>query len=127
MNHEESTRIQRVLALMSIGMVAALRESLISVDESQYLLFAPYALDVADELDGSGKLHQLIEAGMQYEDIHTHLPHLANTKLDEIETAAKEVLRNTDPSNPELERLVRRLCRSDDNVPPTEFPSSSPG
>ncbi len=106
----ENARIQRLLALLSIGVVEALRNNTISADESERLLFSPRMMNFCQRISAKKELRQLIHLGTELDDIKRLVSEESFIKaLDEVRQKAEATLRDTTPSDSQLDFWAPRL------------------
>src|SRR5688500_17444765 len=113
MASNEYVRIQRVLAIMSLGMVDALQDGSISGDEAERLLFSPGTMRWCEKIGASPELLDLIHAGTELEATKrlVSVDHWKKS-LDTIRAQARAVLEQTDPSDPQLDKWVERMIKT---------------
>jgi hypothetical protein len=126
MNANEQTRLQRLLALLSLGICDALADHQISIDEAEQLLFSPRSMRYCRNIGSLQDLIHLVDVGTELDPIQRLLPPMVFSKsLDEIRANARAVLSKTNSSDPQLEPWLLRLI-SEEGCDPDARADCSP-
>jgi hypothetical protein len=118
MTSERLTQLERLLAVLSLGLSAALKHQVIALDEAEQLLYSPFTMTKLRELGGPHELLELIQAGTELEDLESLLPHDLTDSLTQMEHQALSLLATGEPSQPQLDKWLNHYLR-----PPGEEPA----
>ncbi len=97
---EDKTEIERLLALLHIGLCVAIGQGIVSVAAAEDYLYSPYTLEKLAELGVSPQLRRLVQLGAELEDVASLLPEKLDESLAEMQQAALEILQTLPPHNP---------------------------
>ena len=104
MDSNERNRIQRILALLTLGLTDALNDELISTDEAERLLFSPRMMSYCKELAALPELVNAIHAGTELDAVKRLLrSDQWATSIEAIRRNARALIAKTEPSDPEME------------------------
>lgn len=110
MDSAANGRIQRILALLALGICDALQNKVISINEAEDLLFSPHTLRRCQVMEALPKLVGIIREGTELDAIDRIL---TSDKFHEILTKmmqeSRSFLRETEPSDPQLEKWIDGL------------------
>jgi hypothetical protein len=109
MEESERNRIERLLALLSLGAVVALEKEAITVYEVERLLFSPGTMSLLKDAGISKAVINLIHAGTELDDILDHIPDSFPNTLKDLKRKAVRILANTDPTSPDLDNWLKRM------------------
>lgn len=70
----ERLEIERLILIINIGLLTALKEKLISVDEAENYLYNPYTIERLKKLKVKDEIAELIHLGCELEDVETLIP-----------------------------------------------------
>ena len=105
MSPNELLRLQRIMALLSLGILEALNDELISIREAELLLFSPANLKMCERIGAEPELYDLIHIGTELDSIKDLLTaqDLINA-VSKIRSNAKSLLSRIGPSDTQLDR-----------------------
>lgn len=98
---EDKTEIERLLALLHIGLCVAIEKGIVSVEAAEDYLYSPYTVEKLAELGISPQLRRLVQLGTELEDVASLLPEKLDESLVEMQQAALEILQTLPPHNPD--------------------------
>lgn len=111
MTSEQLTQLERLLAVLSLGLSIALKHQVIAIDEAERLLYSPFTMTKLRELGGLPELIELIQAGTELEDLDSLLPQELTDSLTQMEHQALSLLATGDPSHPQLDQWLNYYLR----------------
>ena len=110
MSSTESIRIQRLLALLTLGVCDALQNDVMSIDEAEHLLFSPHSMRCCEEIGASVIVTGIIHEGTELDSIKRLLSvQKCKASISKMMQDARTFLRNTEPSEPQLEKWIDRI------------------
>jgi len=109
MEASERNRLERLLAVLSLGLCVALRERFIELDEAERLLFSPGTMRSLANAGAARELITLIHSGTELENILSLLPDRFTAALDEMNHEAQVVLTSTSPSDSQLNNWLEQV------------------
>lgn len=86
--------IERFILITNIGIMAAIKEGVISIEEAENYLYSPYSVDRIKNLGINKDVVKLVELGCELEDVESLIPDKLNNSIDEISDASIELLRS---------------------------------
>ncbi len=98
---EDKTEIERLLALLHIGLCVAIGQGILSIEAAEDYLYSPYTVEKLEELGVSPQLRRLVQFGCELEDVASILPKKLDESLAEMKQAALEILQALPPHNPD--------------------------
>ena len=112
MIEDETNRLQRLLALLILGLSDALNDELITIDEAERLLYSPNTMRFCEEILASPDLMNAIHAGTELGSIKQLLPSEEWGKsIDAIQTNARAFIASTPSSDSQLDPWLPRLLK----------------
>ena len=87
-----------IVSLLSLGILTALREKAITVDEAEKLLFLPKYHSVAQELNLHEGLIDIIVEGMGFDGLLTLAPDKLDESVDEVKAKVLNIVKDLDLS-----------------------------
>lgn len=89
---EDKTEIERLLALLNIGLYVAMSQGALSIEAAEDYLYSPYTLEKLQELGVSPQAMRMVHLGTELEDIASLLPEKLAESLAEIQETALAIL-----------------------------------
>ncbi|MFO1046173.1 MAG: DUF3969 family protein [Planctomycetaceae bacterium] len=112
MIEDETNRLQRLLALLILGVSDALNDEIITIDEAERLLYSPNTMRFCEEISASLDLTNAIHAGAELGSIKQLLASEEWDKsIDAIRTNARTLIASTPPSDSQLDPWLPRLLK----------------
>lgn len=113
MNADEVNRLERLLALLGIGLCNALRDYLISHDEAERILFSPFVLRICTEFCFVKPLIDFIYEGTELDSIRRLVGEVEwNASIERMCANAIAVLASTVESDSQLDHWMQDLIKS---------------
>ena len=84
----------KIIMLMVLGIVRALKMNLLTIDEAQHIIFSPATLDVLQKNGGDKSVMEIIHLGTELEDVKDLIPHQFQSSIEEIERKVFDYLKN---------------------------------
>lgn len=84
--------IERFILILNIGMMAAIKEGIISIEEAENYLYSPYSVEKIRKLGINEDIIKLVELGCELEDVEILIPDKLNNAIDEISIKSSELL-----------------------------------
>ena len=91
---EDKTEIERLLAILQIGLCVALEQDILSIEDAERYVYSPYTLEKLEALGVSPQLQRLVQLGSELEDVASLLPEKLAESLAEIKQAALDILQD---------------------------------
>jgi hypothetical protein len=111
----DRTALERVVALMTIGVATALRRRALGSSEAMHLLFSPNTMDILRRAGASAKVLDLIHSATELEDIEALLPDKLAGEIDKLIEGALALLAEAEPYDFAQERWLKALV-ADESV-----------
>jgi len=89
---ENKTEVERLLALLNIGLCVAIGQGALSIEAAEDYLYSPYMLEKLQELGVSPQAIRMVHLGADLEDIVSLLPEKLDESLAEIQGTALAIL-----------------------------------
>lgn len=86
--------IEYFILITNIGMMTALKEGLISIEEIENYIYNPYSVEKIKNLGINIDIIKLVELGCELEDVESLIPDKLNSSIDEIRNMSIELLRS---------------------------------
>lgn len=90
--------IERFILISLIGMMDALLEDSLTIEDCENYLLNPYSYHLLEEKEINPDIVTLVHLGAELEDIESILPEKLKESIKDIREKAITLLRNTDPS-----------------------------
>lgn len=84
--------IETLVAVLSLGLCAALENQSLTIDEASGYLFGPYTMSLLRRVKASTELIDLIHLGSELEDVERLIPQSLAKTLNEMKTLALSIL-----------------------------------
>lgn len=85
--------IERFILIANIGMMVAIKEGVISIEEAENYLYSPCSVKMIRDLGINKDVIKLLELGCELEDVESLIPDKLNNSIDEISFKSIELLR----------------------------------
>ncbi|MDD3894010.1 MAG: DUF3969 family protein [Syntrophomonadaceae bacterium] len=85
--------IERFILIANIGLMTAIKEGVISIEEAENYLYSPYSVERIKHLDINMDVIRMVELGCELEDVESLIPDKLNNSIDEISNTSIELLR----------------------------------
>ncbi|RKZ77590.1 MAG: hypothetical protein DRR19_27700 [Candidatus Parabeggiatoa sp. nov. 1] len=106
MMKEQVNQLEKLLAVLSIGLGVAIKHNAIEIDEAEQLLYSPSTMNKLNEIGAKKEMIELIHAGTELDDLQSLIPcELAKT-LDSMENNALKFLTLSPTIHPQLEKWL---------------------
>lgn len=107
MNDSERNRCQRILAILTLGILESLADGVISVYEAERLLFSPNTLRFCREKALSTRLYAIIENGTNLDTTGRLLGHdKLKEVIAEMRVGVRTLLDETEESDSQLNHWI---------------------
>lgn len=117
MTSEQLTQLERLLAVLSLGLTAALKHQVITIEEAEQLLYSPFTITKLRELGACQEIVELIYAGTELEDLDSLLPNELTGSLTQMERQARSLLATLEPRHAPLETWLHEYLRPRRELP----------
>jgi Protein of unknown function (DUF3969) len=109
MDEQERNRLERLVALLSLGACAAVKGNLISLDEAERLVFSPGTMRVLRLAGARDAAITTIHTGTELNDVRRLVPDHLAAALEGLEHEAAIVLASSEPTSPDLGNWLERI------------------
>ncbi|MDM5296783.1 DUF3969 family protein [Bacillus pumilus] len=92
-NHSTQEALDKIVAIQILGVITALEEDVLTIEEAEKIIFSPRTMDVLKASGASELLLNLLHLGTELEDIESLIPHELDTSLDEIKMLSIDLLK----------------------------------
>lgn len=101
MHTNTKTESQRLIYLLIVGIISAIKKGSLTILDSEYLFFSPYSVDTLKEISISTKImEKMMWLGCELEDVESIIPDKLDESLDEIYDMAIAELNKLPAVNP---------------------------
>lgn len=90
---ESKIETERFILLMNIGLMTALKNGSITIEDAENYLYSPYSAKKLEKLGSGKEVITLINLGCELENVKSIIPHELINSMDDIEMQSKELLR----------------------------------
>ncbi len=111
MTTEELNQIERLIAILSLGLCTAIKHQAIHIDEAEHILYSPLTLKKLTEIGSNQEIIELIHAGTELEDLASLLPKELSKTLSQIEGKTLKLLSTSSKTNPQLEKWLSQYLK----------------
>lgn len=95
---EDKTEVEQWVAMMSLGICAAIAGGSLSIVEAEARLFNLHTLTQLESLEVASELVEVVHLGTELEDVQSLIPERLSESLSEIEQKALAFLNRIDHS-----------------------------
>jgi hypothetical protein len=89
---ETKDDIERFILILNIGMMTAINEGAINIEEAENFLYSPYSVEKIRNLKINGDIIRLVELGCELEDVESLMPDKLSNATNEISNKSIELL-----------------------------------
>jgi hypothetical protein len=111
MTTEELNQIERLVAILSLGLCSAIKHEVINIDEAEHILYSPFTIKKLTEIGSHQEIIELIHAGTELEDLASLLPKELSKTLSQIEGKTLKLLSTSSKTNPQLEKWLSQYLK----------------
>lgn len=115
MTKGEINQTEKLLAIINLGLCAALKHQAIDIEEAEHLLFSPFTMKKLNEIGAKQDIIDLIHAGTELSDLKELIPAELPKTLSQMENDAIKFLSLSPKIQPQLEKWLTRYL-NDDNI-----------
>lgn len=109
----EQLRLQRIIAIFSIGIIEALKDGRIAIREAELLLFSPNTMTWCEGINAEPELQDLVHIGTELDAVNDMLPKEDwVAAVNKIRANANSLLSRTTPSDPQLDHWIPQLIKA---------------
>ena len=120
MTEKELNQLERLLAILSLGLCAAIKNQVIDIEEAEQFLYSPFMIKKLLEIGGDKKIIEIIQAGTELEDLESLLPNELAKSLSQMEKQALQFLTASTKTNPQLEKWLSQFFKEKEISKPRE-------
>lgn len=111
---ETNPEVERLVAILSLGLCAAIETNCLSSEEAERYLFSPHSINLLQTVRASPKLVEIVDLGTEIGICERHFPDIVESSLSTIKSSALSVLqslpRSSEPKQHWLQ-LGGRICQ----------------
>ena len=111
MEAAERNRIERLLAILTLGICTAVEEELITLSEAERMVFSPCTMQLLEVVGASNATVNMIHMGTELDDIRSIIPDRYAASIKKLKDEAVKIVTNGEPASPELDSWLLRLCK----------------
>ncbi len=97
---EEKVEIEILVSIINLGICAAHKEGVISIEEAESYLYSPYSMEQLKKLGVEQELIDIIHLGTELEDVKSLLPSEFALSIKEIEEKTLQFMQALTKSSP---------------------------
>lgn len=91
LNNKQS--LEKIILIKILGIVNALEENLITIEEAEKILFSPYTIELLKTKKMSNEVLDILILGTELEDVLSLIPDKLNDSLSEIKQLSFQLLK----------------------------------
>ncbi|MCA1026581.1 DUF3969 family protein [Cytobacillus kochii] len=84
LNTTSKEELEKIILLNVEGLIEGINENLITIEESEKILFSPYIMELVDSTGISKEVLEVIHLGTELEDVESLIPEELSQSLIEI-------------------------------------------
>jgi hypothetical protein len=112
MNLHETHRVQRLIAIFTVGICEAVRTGVVSIDEAEILLFSPHTIRSMEQIGAPAKMTDFIQVGTELDAVKRIVSQQEFMRsLERIRSEALSFLGDTKACDPQLEKWIELLVQ----------------
>ncbi|MBD7938789.1 DUF3969 family protein [Cytobacillus sp. Sa5YUA1] len=92
LNTTSKEELEKIILLNVIGLIEGINENLITIEESENILFSPYIMELVDSIGISKEVLEVIHLGTELEDVESLIPENLSQSLIEIKEKSMTLL-----------------------------------
>ncbi len=106
MTKEQVNQLEKLLAVLSIGLGVAIKHNAIEIDEAEQLLYSPSTMNKLNEIGAKKEMIELIHAGTELDDLQSLIPSELAKTLSNMENNVLKFLTLSRTIHPQLEKWL---------------------
>lgn len=103
---DKKKEINRVLAIIQLGLLTALENNSISIEESEGYLFNPYTIRKMQEINVDSELIDIVHLGSELEDIKSLIPEKIKESIIDLKSKCIDMLNELDEADIPTSKLI---------------------
>lgn len=107
---ESKRETEDFLAIFALGIISALEEKVIELENAEKYLFNPYSLNKLNEANADEKLIEILHLGTELEDIKSLIPNKFDKNIIDIKSRIIMLLKSRDISNDSVKRILKDVA-----------------
>lgn len=76
--------IEKVILLLNLGVITALKDKVITLDEAEQILYSPYTMSKLKKVNVSEEILAIMHMGTELEDVLSLIPDAYNRSIEDI-------------------------------------------
>ncbi|MCM3322267.1 DUF3969 family protein [Cytobacillus kochii] len=92
LNTTSKEELEKIILLNVVGLIEGINENLITIEESEKILFSPYIMELVDSIGISKEVLEVIHLGTELEDVESLIPEELSQSLIEIKEKSMNLL-----------------------------------
>ncbi|WP_066495567.1 DUF3969 family protein [Abyssisolibacter fermentans] len=105
----EKREIERVLAIIELGLLTALESDSIGIEEAEGYLFNPYTMRKMQECNVSSELIDIVHLGSELEDIQSLMPDKLKENILSLKEKCIDVLNKLEEPDIPTSKLIQEI------------------
>ncbi|QOS80851.1 DUF3969 family protein [Paenibacillus sp. JNUCC31] len=99
-------QIERIVSILELGMLTALEEGVVNLEEIEGYLFNPFTADILEGMTLSNEVIEIIKSGCELEDVESLMPQKLQSTISELKEETINTLRQLPAPNIPTEKLL---------------------
>ncbi|MGE6577830.1 DUF3969 family protein [Paenibacillus xylanexedens] len=101
-------QIERIVTILELGMLTALEEGVVSLEEIEGYLFNPFTVDILEDITLNNEVIEIIKSGCELEDVESLIPQKLKSTISGLKEETINTLRQLPAPNIPTEKLFER-------------------
>jgi len=103
----DKNEIERLILILNIGLMNAINEGVLSIEEAENLLYSPYSVGKLENIGIDDKVLNLVKLGCELEDVESLIPDKLKESIEHIRTEAIMLLSTTEKKELPLNKWIK--------------------
>ncbi|MDK8182619.1 DUF3969 family protein [Paenibacillus sp. UMB4589-SE434] len=104
------SQIERVLSILELGILTALENGVVRIDEIEGYLFNPYTVEYLENLALKKEVIDVIKQGCELEDVESLLPYKLKSTIQALKEETIETLKKLPSPEIPTEKIIKCKC-----------------
>lgn len=103
---DKKKEVNRVLAIIQLGLLTALENNSISIEEAEGYIFNPYTIKKMEEINVNNKVIDIVHLGTELEDIKSLIPEKIEESIIDLKRKCIAMFNELDKADIPTSKLI---------------------
>ncbi|MGO4733743.1 DUF3969 family protein [Paenibacillus sp. 2KB_22] len=103
----DKVQIERIVSILGLGMLTALEEGVVNLEEIEGYLFNPFTVDILENMVLENAVIEIIKSGCELEDVESLIPQKLQSTISGLKEDTINTLRQLPAPNIPTEKLFK--------------------